>query len=126
MRTILFHGKTLFTNEWKFGGYATMDGRHFIVDSTTYPDNTCSWGAYEVYPNSVGQFTGQFDAAGDPIHEGDIVYVPSEDEYANISWDVHMSKFTINFDGWFSDFDHFSGKDLEVRGNTFDEGWHEA
>ena len=119
---ILFQGKTLSTNEWVYGGYASWDNRHFIICSDELP---ATWLNYEVHPNSVGQFTGQFDAAGDPLHEGDIVYVASEDEYADISWDSRMSKFSINFDGWCSDFDHFSGKDLEIRGNTFDEGWYD-
>jgi hypothetical protein len=121
-RSILFRGKSIATNKWIYGGYNRMGDKHFIVKSGQDP----KYGMFTVHPNSVGQYTNQFDSTGDYIFENDIVYSPSDNEYANISWDKQTSRFIIEFDGWCSDFDHFSGKDLEVTGNTFDEGWYET
>ena len=133
MREILFRGKTLKTNKWVYGGYYTMQGRTFIVSETEY---TPDWGIgecdpqhgyrmYEVHPNSVGQYIDDVDNNGTKIFEGDIVYIAAEDEYANVYWNEATGSFEIGFDCWCSDFDHFYGHELEVSGNTFDEGWHE-
>ena len=121
MREILFRGKTLSTHEWVQGGYFSMNNRTFIVT-----EHDKDYRMYEVDPNSVGQYIGQNDVAGDRIFEGDIVYVPSEDEYADISWCEETSSFILGFDCWIGDFDYFHGHELEVSGNTFDEGWFET
>ena len=121
MREYLFRGKTKETHEWVFGGIAIMDGRYFIVKTQTYYDNTCSWGAYEVDPETVGQYVEQDDCKDKPIFTGDTVYVESEDEYAEIVWDEETSSFGISFDNWYTDFDHFYGFELDVVGNIFDE-----
>lgn len=133
MREILFRGKTLSTNKWIYGGYYSAGPRTFIVTEVEFETNwnieTQTYKGYrmvEVHPNSVGQYIDDIDASGTKIFEGDIVYVSSEDEYADISWDEHTSRFILNFDGWCSSFDHFHGAALEIQGNTFDEGWFEA
>lgn len=137
MREILFKGKTLNTHKWVYGGYYTMRGRTFIVaecefevnwdiDSSYEKSMQRGYRLYEVDPNSVGQYIDDVDCNGTKIFEGDIVYVAAEDEYANIYWNEETGSFTIGFDDWCSDFDHFYGRELEIRGNTFDEGWYEA
>ena len=121
MREILFRGKTISTNQLVYGGYFKLNSRTFIV-------TTCEndYKTYEVHPNSVAQYTGQVDHAGDRIFEGDIVHSIKDHEYADVAWFEETSKFILNFDGWLSDFDHFYGHELEVSGNTFDEGWFES
>lgn len=122
MREYLFRGKTKETHEWVFGGIAIMDGRYFIVKTQTYYDNTCSWGAYEVDPNTVGQYIGHDDRKNSHIFEDDIVYIESSDEYAQIAWDEATSSFIILFENaWCADFNNFSGKELDVVGNIFEE-----
>lgn len=134
MREILFKGKTLKTHNWVYGGYYTMGGRTFIVVefelAANWDIDDCyeksmqrGYRLYEVDPNSVGQYTGQVDQCGEKIFEGDIVYVPAEDEYAHVDWDEPTSRFILNFDCWCCCFDHFYGYELEVAGNTFDEWW---
>lgn len=132
MREILFRGKTLNTHKWIYGGYYTMGGRTFIVAEVEFETNwnleTQAYKGYRLYevdPDSVGQYIGQVDVAGDRIFDGDIVYVPSEDEYANIFWNEETSSFILGFDCWCGDFDYFHGAELEIRGNTFDEGWYD-
>ena len=75
MNEYLFRGKTKETHEWIYGGIAMMDGRYFIVKTQTYYDNTCSWGAYEVDPDTVGQFIGKVDKHGNKIFRGDLCLV---------------------------------------------------
>ena len=123
MREYLFRGKTKETHEWVYGGYAVIDNRHFIIKEITYECGTNSWGAFEVDPNTVGQYIEHDDRKNTHIFEDDIVYIESSDEYAQIAWDGATSRFIILFDNaWYADFNNFNGKELDVVGNIFDEG----
>lgn len=67
MREILFRGKRLGNGEWAYGFLVKMFGAYHIIDK--YDENT----AYEVIPETVGQYTGLKDKNGKRIFEGDIV-----------------------------------------------------
>lgn len=71
MREILFRGKPInerSTLEWIEGGIKTKDGRAFIIGMSS----KMRVEAMEVYPNTVGQYTGM-NIYGQKIFEGDIL-----------------------------------------------------
>ena len=67
MREILFRGKRPNNGEWAHGFFVKMFGTYHIIDKDD--ENT----AYEVIPETVGQYTGLKDKNGKRIFDGDIV-----------------------------------------------------
>lgn len=70
-RQILFRGKRLDNGEWVYGYLVKMFGVLNIIDK----DNENI--AYEIIPETVGQFTGLTDRKWEKIYEGDILKIIS-------------------------------------------------
>lgn len=114
MREILFRGKRVDNGEWVYGYYTKhISGKIFI--RCVGKDCTQS---YEVFSDSVGEFTGLYDTKNRKLFEGDIVK-DIESEIGVVTYGEFNCSCCYGVYGWTIDYGDIR-EDVTIIGNIYE------
>ena len=112
MREIKFRGKRTDGEGWFYGGFAVVESR-----PTIFANVECR----EVYPETVGQYTGLRDKNCKEIYEGDVIQTYTGGFKHSVCDIRYLGReFCMAYDGAESEMDCIWYCDFEVIGNIHD------
>lgn len=135
-----FRAKAVHNGKWFYGAYFVHVKRQvcpigdklkpedmqYLIIQDKFADWNMKKGmqVVDVYPETVGQFTGQYDKNGKEIYYGDRIKDSNGTIY-NVSWDDRCSSFILL--GQMCAFHHYFGeafesKNCEVIGDIYEQG----
>jgi hypothetical protein len=123
---ITHRAKSIETNEWEFGQYLVLNGRHMIIktesSSTIIP-------YVEVIGETVSRAVGIPDVKGVPMFEGDfdkygyiVTFINPQDGASSgltIGWHAQKDDFDKSHD-----IDATQSEEFEICGNIYDQPEH--
>lgn len=123
MREIKFRGFSISKKAWVYGFLWVVPGvdLYYILTGRISKDSSIE--KYEIYPESIGQYTGSKDRNGMEIYEGDLL----EDE-ENLLWEVEFRDGCFIAANVFMPGSFYIAKDMVKVGNKYEnpelmEGW---
>lgn len=122
MRTIKFRGKSILTDEWFYGDLVHSADKKRTAILVNDKD---SYDECEVDSETIGQFTGLYDAHGKEIYEGDILKWKADNRlYAVIfKWGMFYASVEVCNQEIYGGFPLHSLTDdeaCEIVGNIYD------
>ena len=122
MREILFRGKRKDNGEWVYGNLITDGEDVYVLPKEDLLKGLDIGGwidgvqAYEVVPETVGQYTGLTDKNGVKVFEGDIVCIFDGEYFSGVvKYSNEQGSFTVDDTSL-----HYWVSDIEVIGNIHD------
>ena len=127
MREILFRGKSKDNGNWIEGYYVCDESGQEMEQAAAYiyhlNQHPCGWSLirYEVYPESVSEFTGLTDKNGTKIFEGDIVSISGElQEIYTCVWEEYNFGYEFANKTMSFSLACVGSDDIEIIGNIHD------